>query len=64
MGASPNGLNINEGVGSTHPDALAKFVIRKRSRYWFAFDGDGDRFIAVDEKVKSLTATKLCTLCA
>ena len=29
MGSSPNGLNINEGVGSTHPEGLAKFVLEK-----------------------------------
>ena len=34
MGASPNGLNINEGVGSTHPEALANFVKEKGCRCW------------------------------
>ncbi len=43
MGASPNGLNINEGVGSTNPDALAKFVLEKGADIGLAFDGDGDR---------------------
>ena len=36
MGASPNGLNINDGVGSTHPEALAAFVKRKRCGCWFS----------------------------
>ena len=36
MGASPNGLNINEGVGSTHPEGLAEFVTRKRSTCWIS----------------------------
>lgn len=49
MGASPNGLNINEGVGSTHPEALAAFVKEKGADVGLAFDGDGDRLIAVDE---------------
>lgn len=49
MGASPNGLNINEGVGSTHPEELAKFVLEKNADIGLAFDGDGDRVIAVDE---------------
>lgn len=49
MGASPNGLNINEGVGSTHPEELAKLVIEKSAQIGLAFDGDGDRVIAVDE---------------
>ena len=50
MGSSPNGLNINEGVGSTHPEGLAKFVLEKGAHVRIAFDGDGDRLIAVDEK--------------
>lgn len=50
MGSSPNGLNINDGVGSTHPEGLAKFVLEKGADVGLAFDGDGDRLIAVDEK--------------
>jgi len=49
MGASPTGLNINDGVGSTHPEGLAKFVTEKGADVGLAFDGDGDRLIAVDE---------------
>lgn len=49
MGASPNGLNINEGVGSTHPEGLGKLVVEKGADIGLAFDGDGDRLIAVDE---------------
>lgn len=52
MGASPNGLNINEGVGSTHPEKLAELVIEKEAHIGLAFDGDGDRLIAVDEQGK------------
>lgn len=52
MGASPTGLNINDGVGSTHPDGLAKFVTEKGADVGLAFDGDGDRLIAVDENGK------------
>ncbi len=52
MGASPTGLNINEGVGSTHPEGLAKFVTEKSADVGLAFDGDGDRLIAVDENGK------------
>lgn len=50
MGASPNGLNINAGVGSTHPEELAKIVVEKGADIGLAFDGDGDRLIAVDER--------------
>ncbi|QTD39776.1 phosphoglucosamine mutase [Sporosarcina sp. Te-1] len=49
MGASPNGLNINDGVGSTHPEGLSKLVVEKGADIGLAFDGDGDRLIAVDE---------------
>ncbi|MFJ7734136.1 phosphoglucosamine mutase [Lysinibacillus sp. NPDC097231] len=52
MGASPTGLNINDGVGSTHPEGLAKFVTEKGADVGLAFDGDGDRLIAVDENGK------------
>lgn len=50
MGASPDGLNINEGVGSTHPEKLQQFVLERGADVGLAFDGDGDRLIAVDEK--------------
>jgi len=50
MGASPNGLNINDGVGSTHPEELGKLVVEKGAHIGLAFDGDGDRLIAVDER--------------
>ena len=49
MGASPDGLNINEGVGSTHPEKLAAFAVERGANLGLAFDGDGDRLIAVDE---------------
>lgn len=49
MATSPNGININDGVGSTHPEALAAFVKEKGAAVGLAFDGDGDRLIAVDE---------------
>lgn len=52
MGASPTGLNINDGVGSTHPEGLTKFVLEKNADVGLAFDGDGDRLIAVDENGK------------
>jgi phosphoglucosamine mutase len=48
IGAEPDGRNINDGVGSTHPEALAERVAASGAQLGFAFDGDGDRVIAVD----------------
>ena len=45
----PDGLNINDGVGSTHPENVAKRVLETGAQVGLAFDGDGDRCIAVDE---------------
>lgn len=44
----PNGLNINDGVGSTHIDGLCKAVVEHGADAGFAFDGDADRCLAVD----------------
>lgn len=49
IGDSPNGLNINDGCGSTHIENLRKLVTTERLDVGFAFDGDADRCIAVDE---------------
>ena len=46
--AAPNGRNINEACGSTHPEALQAAVVERGCRLGFAFDGDGDRVILVD----------------
>ncbi|MDG4870409.1 phosphoglucosamine mutase, partial [Guyparkeria sp. 1SP6A2] len=47
-GASPDGLNINQQVGSTHPAALRAAVIQQGADLGVAFDGDGDRVLLVD----------------
>jgi len=49
IGAEPNGLNINERCGSTHPEELQREVIANGAHVGIAFDGDGDRVIMVDE---------------
>lgn len=49
MGDQPNGLNINDGVGSTHPENLQELVKKSECQMGLAFDGDSDRLIAVDE---------------
>ncbi len=50
LGDAPDGLNINRDCGSTHPEQLARFVRENRLDVGFAFDGDADRCIAVDER--------------
>lgn len=45
----PNGVNINDHCGSTHPEQLQKTVLELQAFCGFAYDGDGDRLIAVDE---------------
>lgn len=49
IGCNPDGYNINEQVGSTHPEKLRELVKNEGLDFGLAFDGDGDRLIAVDE---------------
>lgn len=63
MGISPNGLNINDGVGSTHPQKLAEMVVEKGADAGLAFDGDGDRIIAVDELGNIVDGDKIMYIC-
>jgi phosphoglucosamine mutase len=48
VGSQPNGLNINEGCGATHPQALARAVREHKADFGVAFDGDGDRLAMAD----------------
>src|SRR5258706_9638334 len=48
VGSQPNGLNINEGCGATHPVALGKAVVEHGADFGIAFDGDGDRLAMAD----------------
>ena len=50
IGAEPDGVNINAGVGSTHIEKLQSLVLEKKLDAGFAFDGDADRCLCVDEK--------------
>jgi phosphoglucosamine mutase len=63
MGASPNGLNINAGVGSTHPEALSAFVKEREADVGLAFDGDGDRLIAIDENGDIVDGDQIMYIC-
>lgn len=60
----PNGRNINEGVGSTHVDALAERVVAGGHALGFAFDGDGDRVLAVDREGNVVDGDELLALAA
>lgn len=64
IGSSPNGLNINDGVGSTHPEKLAELVKEKEADVGLAFDGDGDRLIAIDEKGAIVDGDQIMFICA
>lgn len=55
INAEPNGLNINENAGSTHIEVLAKYVVDNGLDVGFAYDGDADRCLCVDEKGNVVT---------
>lgn len=59
IGTQPNGLNINDGVGSTHPNTVAEAVKAAQVDAGLAFDGDGDRLIAVDENGEIVDGDKI-----
>jgi phosphoglucosamine mutase len=60
----PDGKNINLNCGSQHTDALAQEVLQQKADAGFAFDGDGDRVIAVDEKGTVLTGDQALAICS
>ena len=61
---NPDGTNINEKCGSTHPEELQDYVVRKNCDLGFAFDGDADRCLAVDEKGNLINGDFILMLCA
>jgi phosphoglucosamine mutase len=61
---TPNGLNINNKCGSQHTADLKKRVVDSGSAVGLAFDGDGDRLIAVDEKGNEITGDQVLIICA
>jgi phosphoglucosamine mutase len=64
MGVSPNGLNINDGCGSTAPAALQARVIEEGAHIGIALDGDADRLIIVDEQGRIVDGDQLMALIA
>jgi phosphoglucosamine mutase len=61
---APDGLNINAGCGSTYPDRLAATVAAASLEIGFAFDGDADRLIAVDERGELVDGDAVMGICA
>lgn len=64
IGNQPNGMNINDGCGSTHPEQLQRCVVGEGAMIGMAFDGDADRLIAVDEKGHMIDGDRLICICA
>ena len=62
-GATPNGLNINDGCGSTHPEALVEEVRRHGADLGLSFDGDADRLIAIDDQGQEVDGDYILTIC-
>ena len=61
---TPNGTNINDGCGSQHTEILRKKVVENGAALGLAFDGDGDRLIAIDEKGREITGDQIMVICA
>jgi len=61
---NPNGLNINDRCGSLYTQDLRKRVLEARADIGLAFDGDGDRLIAVDEKGQEISGDQVLLICA
>ena len=61
---TPNGININDECGSQHTQDLKKRVMESGAAIGLAFDGDGDRLIAVDEKGNEITGDQVLIICA
>ena len=64
IGVSPDGMNINEGCGSTHPEGLCELVRLHALDIGFAFDGDADRCICVDERGEIVDGDGILWVCA
>ena len=59
---NPDGININQDCGSTHLEGLKKFVVDNKLSLGIAYDGDGDRCLAVDEKGEEIDGDKLMAI--
>ena len=63
IGNQPNGININDKCGSTHPENLQALVVAEQADIGLAFDGDADRLIAVDEKGQVIDGDRMIFIC-
>lgn len=61
---TPNGTNINENCGSTHLEQLQKFIVENKCDIGFAFDGDADRLLVVDENGEVVDGDKIIAVCS
>ena len=59
---NPDGININENCGSTHLEGLKKFVVENKMSLGIAYDGDGDRCLAIDENGNEIDGDKLLAI--
>lgn len=64
IGCDPDGININDHIGSTHPELLQQKVVEEKADIGLAFDGDADRLIVVDEKGLIIDGDKTILICA
>ncbi len=64
LSVEPNGININVGCGSTHPETLAQTVKDLKADVGLAFDGDADRLIAVDASGEIVDGDRIMLICA
>ncbi|BEP12449.1 phosphoglucosamine mutase [Acidothermaceae bacterium B102] len=64
LGAEPNGLNINDDIGSTHPEQLQKMVVDLSADLGIAHDGDADRCLAVDADGLLVDGDQILAICA
>ncbi len=64
LNTAPDGLNINDGCGSTHPEALQEAVRAHGAHAGIAHDGDADRCIAVDERGELVDGDQIMAICA
>lgn len=62
--AEPDGININEKCGSTHIEALSKYVVENKLDMGVAFDGDADRCLCVDEKGNLVDGDQIMAICS